>query len=204
MNSLRKLVESIAYVGMKPDAPVQQRDGMRWLGPFRAPIERFLNGPGSDDPLFLTNRTAGQKMRLAFLIAIPSVLVLGGVALAAMGIFQTAAQRAGWSKPLDSAEVARRMLPDLKRDIQLETNHDIQVLDVVVGGGKISGSVRNMTSKVLTEASVDFDLTDGNGSLVGGISCRMPRLEPNSSAPFHLDIPQASAVYALVRSVHTQ
>ena len=63
MKRLRQIFESIVYAGLKPR-----------------------------DPFYLSNRTTGQRIRLAALIAIPCLAVLGGVALAALGYFNSSSQ----------------------------------------------------------------------------------------------------------------
>lgn len=180
---------------------------MRWLGPLRGPVERFLNGPASSDPFYLTNRTIGQKVRLGILVAIPFAVVLAGVGLAAMGVFDKASQLPPPIKQISDAEIAVKMLPNLNQDLKVDANKELQVLDVIVqqaGGSKISGTVKNTTGRVITGAEVIFDLTDAQGSRVGAVSCKIDRIEPNSSKPFQNTIAQADATYAIVREVHTQ
>jgi hypothetical protein len=207
MKRLRQIFESIAYAGMKPGAPASQSSLFRRLGPLRGPIERFLNGPASSDPFYLTNRTIGQKVRRGLLIAVPFAVVLAGVGLAALGIFDDSSQLPPPTKQLTNAEIAARMLPDLNKPVTLETNRELQVVDVVVqqaGGSKISGTVKNITSHAITGAEVIFDLTNQRGSRVGAVSCKIARVEANSSSQFQNLIPQADAAYAIVREVHTQ
>jgi len=135
------------------------------------------------------------------------VLVLGGVYLAASGFFDKGSQLPGPGKQLTPAEIAAKMLPELNKDMHIETNKDLQVLDVVIrqtGGSKISGSVRNTTGHVIEDAEVVFELTDVRGSRVGAVSCKFARLEPKSTTPFDNSIPQADATYAIVRDVRTQ
>ncbi|MDR3699545.1 MAG: FxLYD domain-containing protein [Candidatus Sulfopaludibacter sp.] len=175
MKRLRQIFESIFYAGLKPR-----------------------------DPFYLSNRTTGQRIRLAALIAIPFLAVLGGVALAAMGYFDTSSRLPPPAKPLSNAEIAAKMLPDLNKDIRIETNQDLQVLDVVVGRGRISGSVKNATTRVIGGAEVIFELTNARGSRVGAVSCRFARLAPGSSTPFLNPIAQTDAAYAVVREVHSQ
>ncbi len=175
MKYLRHIFESVVYAGMKPR-----------------------------DPFYLSNRTTGQRIRLAALIAIPFVAVLGGVALASMGYFNSSSQLPPPAKPLSNAEIAARTLPVLKQDIPIETNRDLQVLDVFVGRGRISGSVKNATTRALGAAEVIFELTDARGSRVGAVSCRFTRLAPGSSTPFENVIPQTGAAYAVVREIHAQ
>jgi hypothetical protein len=172
---LRQIFESIVYAGLTPR-----------------------------DPFYLSNRTTAQRIRSASLIGIPCLAVLGGVALAAMGYFNSSSQLPPPAKPLSNAEIAARMLPNLNQDIRIETNQDLQVLDVVVGRGRISGSVKNASTHVIGSAEVIFDLADARGSRVGAVSCKLARLAPGSSTPFLNPIAQADAAYAIVREVHSQ
>lgn len=207
MKRLREIFESIVYAGMKPGKSASKSSALRWLGPLGGPIERFLNGPASSDPFYLTNRTTGQKIRLGLLIGIPLVAAAAGVGLAAIGVFDRASQLPPPAKPMTNAEIAAKMLPALNKNITIETNQELQVLDVVVqqtGGSRISGTVKNTTGRVITGAEVVFDLTNARGSRVGAVSCKIERIEPNGSARFQNAIEPADATYAIVREIHTQ
>ncbi len=204
MKRLRELFESIVYAGLKPASGSAKPESKNWLGPLKGRLNRFLDGSASSDPLHLTNRTTGQRVRTAVLIALPVALLLGGVGMAAMGVFDSASQLPAPERALKPSEVASKILPNLKTDLQAYTNREVQVLDVVVADGKISGSVKNSTGRAMTDAEVDFDLTDARGSRVGAVNCRIPHIDANGSAPFQMNIPQADAVYALVREVRNQ
>ena len=175
MKRLRQIFESIAYAGLKPR-----------------------------DPFYLSNRTTGQRLRFAAVIAIPCLVVLGAVALAALGYFNNSSRLPPPAKPLSNAEIAAKMLPGLNKDIRLETNQDLQVLDVVVGHGRISGSVKNTTAHFIEDAEVIFDLTDAGGSGLGAVSCRFKRLAPGVRTSFQNPVPQTDAAYALVHEIHSQ
>jgi hypothetical protein len=204
MKRLRQIFESIVYAGMKPGASASGQSSLRWLGPLRGPVERFVNGPASSDPFYLTNRTLGQKIRLGVLIAIPFAIVLAGVGMAALGYFDDASQLPPPTKQLTNAEIAAKMLPDLNKEIPVETNKEVKLLDVVVGSGRISGTVKNVTDHLITDAEVIFDLANAGGSRVGAVSVKIARIEANGSAAFSNAIPQADATYAIVREVHNQ
>src|SRR5581483_8422277 len=62
MNIVRKLWESVVYAGMKPGAAPQSVRIARWFGPLSGPVERFLSAGKPNDPLYLTNRSFGQKL----------------------------------------------------------------------------------------------------------------------------------------------
>jgi hypothetical protein len=175
MKRLRQIFESIAYARIQPR-----------------------------DPFYLSNRTTGQRIRFAALVTIPFLVVLGGIALAAMGFFHTGSQLPPPAKPLSSAEIAAKMLPNLNKDIRIESNQDLQVLNVIVSRGRISGSVKNASTHAIADAEVIFDLADTKGSRVGAVSCKFTQLAPGSNASFQNPIAQNDAVYAIVREVHAQ
>ncbi len=152
MKRLRQIFESIIYAGLTPQ-----------------------------DPLYLSNRTTGQRIRSAALIGVPCLVVLGGVALAALGYFNRSSRLPPPAKPFSNAEIAAKMLPGLNKDIRIETNQDVQVVDVVVGRGRISGSVKNTTAHSIEDAEVIFDLADARGSGVGTVSCKFKQLAPGVS-----------------------
>lgn len=201
MKRLRSVFESVAYAGMKPQGSAAPRSALRRLGPLRGPVERFLNGPGSSDPLYLSNRTLGEKIRLGVLIGLPCAMVLALVTLAALGKFDSA-HLSPPAQPLSDAELAVRMLPDLSQGLTPRSDSGIEVTEVAVGRGRISGNVRNTTDRAVVDAEVTFDLTDAAGSRLGAVLCRIPRIEPRGTAAFQATVPQADAVRAVVREMH--
>lgn len=206
MKRLRDIFESIAYAGMKPGAPPP---GPRkpWLGRFREPVERFLAGSASSDPLYLSNRTLGQKIRLGVLIGIPFAAVIAAIAMAALGVFDSPERMPAPAKQLTNAEIAAKMLPDLNKEIALDSNKNLGVAEVAVqhaGGTRVAGTVRNNTDHVITDAEVVFDLTNSTGSRVGAITSRIARVEPKSTAAFSTPIEQSTAAFAVVREVHAR
>ena len=154
------------------------------------------------DPLYLSNRTAGQKMRSALLVATPIVLVAAVVVLALSRSADIKQQA-----ELSSAEVAKRILPDLSRDIKIDTNRDVVVLDAAVERGTplaIAGSVQNNTSRVIRSAEIVFDVTNDVGSQVGAVATKVRDLPPMSATKFRFAIKQTDAAFVLVREVHPE
>src|SRR6266540_3760121 len=82
MKRLRAFLESIAFAGLKPSGQKAQGRQLRWLGPLRGPMERFLAGGATSDPLYLSNRTLSQKMRSWALIAVPCLVLAVAIAIA--------------------------------------------------------------------------------------------------------------------------
>jgi len=75
---IQQFLESVLFAGLKPgrqSAPKQEP------GPVRSYVDRFLSGGQPTDPLYLTNRTSGQKLKSWSLVAIPCLVLAVGVTL---------------------------------------------------------------------------------------------------------------------------
>ncbi|MBZ5726222.1 MAG: FxLYD domain-containing protein [Acidobacteriia bacterium] len=190
---------------MKPAGRGAQPKRMRWLGPLRGPVERFINGgPAPTDPLYLTNRTLGQRVRFMVVIAVPCLILAGGVILSTSNMFKP---KIAPAKPLTAAEVAAKILPNLAKNISIESNKDIQVVEVHVdhtAGTRLAGTITNNTGRSIRLAEVVFVLTEASGSQLGAVTAKLENLAPYSTSKFAIPIQQASAAYALVREINTQ
>jgi hypothetical protein len=201
----RELIEKVVFAGMKPGAPVAQSNGMRWLGPLRKPIERFLSGgPAPSDPLYLTHRTIGQRLRVVVVIGTPCLIVAGLVGLGLNNYFvkKTVVPKLD----LTPAEVAAKMLPNMDH-VKIDTNRDVDVLEVHVEhtkGTMLAGTVMNNTGHQINTAEIVFDLTDATGTQLGGVSQRLENLPPRIHQTFRMPIEQSDASFALVREVKTR
>jgi len=202
-NRFRKFIESVVYVGMTPGAHKTQDSPPRKLR-LLAPLERFLSAPTESDPLYLTNRTLGQKLTRMLWVAVPMAVVVGGVVVA-IGFF--APKTITPAKELTPAERADKLLPDFNKDFQVEVNKDLQVLEVHfehTGSSLLVGNLQNKTGHAIQEAVVVFDLTDAAGSQLGGVTVTETNFAPGAVRQFKQPIVQSTAKYALVRYVHTQ
>jgi hypothetical protein len=203
---IREVIESIVFAGMKPGgAPATQSTRMRWLGPLQKPVERFLSGgPAPSDPLYLTNRTVGQRIRVAVVVGVPC-LIVGSVI--AMVLSRYVVKAPPPDKPaMSPAEIAAKMLPNIDR-VKIDTNRDLDVMEVHVDhtkGTAVTGTVMNNTTHEIQSAEIVFDLTDSTGSQLGGVSQRIEHLAPQIRQAFRLPVEQSTAMYALVREVKTQ
>ena len=124
-NRFRRFVESIVYAGMKPAAPKAQSAPAGKSGPLGF-LERFLSAPTPNDPFYLTNQTTGQKLRRVLMFSLPLVVVIGGI-LFAIFLYHPGSQK---PKELTPAEVAAKILPNFNKDIKLEANRDLEVMEV--------------------------------------------------------------------------
>jgi hypothetical protein len=202
MKRVRAFFESIVFAGLRPGGQKAPGAQFGWLGPLRGPFERLLSGRAPSDPLYLTNRTAGQKMRSGLLIGIPCLILVACIALALSNLLDPPAVKP--AKELTASEVAAKLLPNVAKDIKLSTNPDIQVLEVSVrqeGGPRVVGAVHNTTSHDIAAVDLVVDLTDSAGSQVGGVSATIDRVPANGNKNFQIAIKQRDASFALVREV---
>ena len=176
IEKLRKSIESLLFRGLKPV-----------------------------DPLYLSNRTLGQKLRVAAWIALPCVLLIGFLALSLSGYFR--GKQNPYPKELTPAQVASKMLQGIDQHLSLPANRDLDVMDIHIthdGVTTVAGTVKNNTGHAITSAEVIFDLTDARGSRMGAVSARINSLEPQGSATFAFPVEQQAAAAAVVREIHTQ
>src|ERR1039458_10028361 len=83
LKRFRRFIDSVVFAGLKPDAPREQAKGMIRVGPLRDLRERVLLRPAPSDPLYLSNRTFDQKVKVGLAIAVPCLIV---VAVTALGL----------------------------------------------------------------------------------------------------------------------
>jgi hypothetical protein len=203
-SGLRKFIESILFAGLKPGGAPAASPRRRWLGPLAGPLERFLSGgPPPSDPLYLSRRTPKQRFMVAAKVALPILLV----AAAASWIFRSSIFPKNPPKlDLTAPEIAAKMLPDLDK-IKIDTNRDVEVPSVGFDrAGQIAlvGTVRNNTSHTIDHVEIQFEVTDENGSKLGGITASVQKLPPKSDSRFRVPIEQKNAAIALVRAINTQ
>jgi hypothetical protein len=70
------------------------------------------------------------------------------------------------------------------------------------GGTKLTGKLRNNSTKRLGAVDVVFNLTDSTGSQVGAVNGHVENLDPKALKAFEFPILQRNAAFALVREVN--
>ena len=198
MNRLRAWFEKIAYAGLKPDQPAKSSSAGEQHLP--EAIDRILSGQKGEDPLYLSNRTAAQRVRLALMIAIPAVLVAG---LVAASVYFRKTETKKQLPQETNAQIAAKMVPELPK-LTVQSNQELDVMDVSVLHGHLTGTLRNNTDRTLREVEVVFDLTNNQGSKIGAVACRMASMQPKGQAKCDLTVPQEDAWYALVRDIEAK
>jgi hypothetical protein len=206
LKRIKEIFESIAYAGLQPGGRKAQATQRRdWLAPLRSRLDRFLSGSASSDPLYLSNRTAGQKIKFWAVVALPCLILVAGIALGVMGYFSRGSSFGAAPDRPSNAEIANRMLPDLNKDLHIASNQDLVVEDVHVVQGaqdQLAGVARNNTDHAIQRAQLTFELTDAMGSRQGAVSTELENIGAKSAMPFRFAIPQHGASFALVREVH--
>jgi hypothetical protein len=183
---------------MKPAARSSAPEGAQ-PGGLRKLLARLLDGRAPSDPLYLTNRTWKQKLRVGLVIGIPGVLLAGVVAL---GLSHLWAPQAAPVREPTPAEIVAGLLPDLEKTVDLKpTGAEILDLHPETGGSpKIVGMLRNITDHTI---SVEFTvaLTDADGSKLDEVAERMEKVPAKTTVPFQFPIREENAAIAMVRSL---
>jgi hypothetical protein len=204
MKRLREFFESIAFAGMKPGARPGQKQEIKWLAALRGSVERFLSGTAPSDPLYLTNRSRAQRIKAWSLVAVPCLVIVGLVALALSKSYFDPPD-APPPKELSAEEITRKLLPNVARDITLDSNKDVEVVQVHVNRAdmNVAGTVRNNTAHAIAVTDVTFNLTDKTGSQVGAVTGHIENLPPKTTKDFQFPIKQRDATLVLVRDLST-
>ncbi len=206
-NPLKKFVESVLFAGLKPRTPGQASAAPETRGPLRrlwAQLDRWAAGVAPDDPLYLSNRTWKQKLRLGLILGIPGLLVLGGLALVFGKVLMPPPPAA--QKELTNAEIMAKVLPNLEKTINIERYTDAEMVEIGVDRAavppKLRGKIQNNTDHKL---SVEFtvDLSEYDGTRVGAASERVMNIPARDSALFDFSLRPTTAAVALVRQIRT-
>ncbi|HWQ52424.1 MAG TPA: FxLYD domain-containing protein [Bryobacteraceae bacterium] len=187
--SIRKLFASLKNPGVTPTGK-----------PAPSLWDRLLAGPTPSDPLYLSNRTWKQKLRLGLVVMVPVLVV---VAVAAYAMLTPPTLTDTPPETLTPAQVAART-PVLPKGFTLPQNTDLQIMEVTVdrtGGMFVAGTLKNNASRRVAGAELVFDLADQDGSQVGSASTRVESVEPNGTLHFRFPIPHKNAAFVLVREL---
>jgi hypothetical protein len=199
---IQRFLESILFAGLKPGAQAAPKQELRWLGPLRGPLERFLSGPAPADPLYLSNRTGGQKFRSWSLIAIPCLVLAIGIGVVLSNLIDPPVAKP--AKQPTPAELAAKLLPNLDKNIQLKPPSDLQVLEIRVIDSRVVGALKNTASHDIPSAEIVVDLTNAAGSQVGAVSGIVDRVPALGSKGFQIPITQRDAAFGLVREIKSR
>ena len=161
-------------------------------------IERFYPAAACRSALH-HQPNLGQKVRFGLLVGTP-VLALAVLDVAGAEQVLRSADLAGKAAlvPKETAgEITAKVLPNVEKDFTTDYSRDVEVLEAAVGSGAdhtLSGKIRNNTDHVVRVADIVFDVTDEDGSQLGGVAvrveniaaerhCAVSRLASSSAAP---------------------
>ena len=213
---LRRKLESIVFAGLKPSGGVRigglkPSRGWRsqeapapesWFGRLRARIDRFIAGGPVSEPLYRTHRTWGQKLRMWTLVAIPLLLLSGGVALTLSRYFGPPKVRPA-AQPTATESI--RKLPNFK-DLKIERNHlDVVELRLERGpGARILGQVKNLTDREIPRAEIDCYLRAQEGTWLGSTTVVVEHVPASGTKRFEVNLEQTTAAFVHVLGVRAQ
>jgi hypothetical protein len=169
----------------------------------RARIEIFISGRAPNDPLYLTNRTWQQKLKIASLTAAPVLLLIALVMIGATDLFRFHKVDPYEHPPTEAPPPAapQKRLPD-----PILAPADLEVVNIRIARNPhatvVTGVVRNNTNQKVDSAEVSYYLADTEGSLVGTDTTDVANLEPHGSVTFRMPLKIAKAEYVIVRDVH--
>jgi len=201
---LREFFESIAYAGLKPAGQKAEAPKPGRLGWLKSRIDRLLSGPTPTDPLYLTNRTFSQKARTWVMIGVPCLILVAGIGVALSNILEPPEPKP--IKKPSAQEISARILPNFNNDLKLQRNTEVEVAEIIIeptGRPRLTGAVRNTTDHDIAKANVVIDLTDTNGSQVGGVEVHIEGIPAAKTKSFSVPIMQRTAAFALVRDITT-
>lgn len=177
--------------------------GPKYAGRIRRWWDRLLSGPMPSDPLYLSNRTWKQKLRLGLGIGLPALIAVGAITYALFTPPPAVEKRV--VEP-SAAEIVAKA-PIIPKDFKIEQSNDLQVMEVGVDRTSlphhITGLLRNNSGMRLGSAELSFDLTDEKGSTLGSAVAIVEDIPPLSTVRFGTAIPQRHVAYVLVREMHS-
>ena len=197
MERLRKIFESIAYAGIKPGQRPRSGTRMGRLESLASSLTQLLDGRPPADPFYVTNRSVGQRLRLAALIAVPGLVLATALGLEAIGYLNP-------SIPLPPVNV---VVPKEGTEIRIDSTRDIEISEVHIDAGPeaiVRGRALNSTDRVLRDVELVFDLINPAGSRLGSVSTVIPTMRPRSSVPFAFPVRQRDAAFALIRQAQSR
>jgi hypothetical protein len=202
LNRFRQFIESIVFAGLQPKKKTGEAAPAGKMARFRAAMEKFVSGDAPKDKLYLSNRSWGQRLRLVAVIALPCLLLAGVMIVALSGVFKP---KTAPPRELSVAEILNKVLPNLGKDLKLDTNTDAEIDSIFVTRGgerRLVGVLKNKTDRTL-KVELNIAFTDENVSNVGSDIFTLEKVPPRQSYSFSFPMKVNGAIYAIVRTIRT-
>ena len=171
--------------------------------PLRARIEILISGRPHSDPLYLTNRTWQQKLKIASLIVAAALLLIALVTIGATNPFRFHKEDA-YECPV--AEAPPAAVPQQRSPDPILGAEGLEVVNIRIARDArppvVTGTVRNNSDHKVASAEVSYYLANTQGSLVGTDTTGVANLAPHGSVSFRMPLKIAKAEYVIVRDVH--
>ena len=172
--------------------------------PLRERMEIFISGRAPSDPLYLTNRTWQQKLKIAALIVAPVLLLIVLVTIGATNPLRFHKVEADQRPPVEAPPPPAVPQKPLSGPVSAST--DLEVVNIRIARDAhppvVTGMVRNKTNRKVDSAEVSYYLADTKGSLVGTDRTDVANMEPHGSVTFRMALKIPNAQYVFVRDVH--
>jgi len=140
---------------------------------------------------------------VATLVAIPLLLLSGGVALTLSRYFGPPKVRPA-AQPTAAESI--RKLPNFK-DLKIERHHlDVGELRVEHSGpgARMLGQVKNLTDREIPRAEIDCGLWTQDRALVGSTTVVVEHVPASGTKRFEVNLEQTTAAFVEIREVRTQ
>jgi hypothetical protein len=193
--SLRESLERLVFAGLKPDAPAARKKSK--LESLIESAEDLAARGLKPDEQALRGPMSGRK-RVAL-----------GLGILLLGVFVwvlTAVLR----RPAEQQESKAPPPPPIQLvppGLKVDKNKDLEVVAMDFNKNKdpkeITGVLRNLTDRRLTDCEVSFDITTAAGGQLGGVATTVHNLPPHGSVHFRIVVPQKDAGFAMVRELRT-
>jgi hypothetical protein len=171
--------------------------------PLRERMEIFISGRAPSDPLYLTNRTWQQKLKIAALIVAPVLLLIVLVTIGATNPLRFHKVEADQRPPVEAPPPA---VPQKPLSGPVSASTDLEVVNIRISRDAhpavVTGTVRNKTNRKISSAEVSYYFADAAGSLVGTDTTEVANVEPHGSVAFRMPLKIARAAYVIVGDVH--
>ena len=168
-------------------------------------FDNFLSGPTPSDPLYLSNRTWQQKLRLGALIGAPVLVVLLVMVISATDLlhwrrsnpYEHAAAEQNSETPAGRTQPAPPVRDPAAQALEVSNLRIVRGVEPPV----VTGEFRNNTGRSVHSAEITYLLADNNGSVLATESTQVQEVGPHRMVTFRAPLKLSQADYVVMRDV---